>query len=69
MASAAEFIEIFLQPDVLKDLQRVLRTNVFACRSIGSSFAKQVASMFLDMMNTYKALSGFITSAINTNGP
>lgn len=43
MGLAGESIENLKHPDTLRELQRVLRTNVAACRSIGSSFASQVS--------------------------
>lgn len=68
MEVAASNLSVLKNPDTLKELQRVLRTNVSACRSVGSSFAKQVGSLFLDMMNVYRTLSSFIQAAVGTGG-
>lgn len=69
MGLAGESIENLKHPDTLRELQRVLRTNVAACRSIGSSFASQIGTLFLDMMNVYRTLSSFLNAAVATSGP
>ena len=68
MKGAAENIETLRQPAVLKELQRVLRTNTFACRAIGPSFARQLGKLYLDMLNMYKAVSGLMVSAASGPG-
>ena len=68
MRAAAEGLDALRNSDNLKDLQRVLRTNAAACRSIGPSFAKQLAKLYLDMLNLYKAVSGFINAAVAQGG-
>jgi exportin-1 len=44
-------------PDTLRSLQRVLRSNVCACRAIGGAFHKQLGGLYLDALQVYKALS------------
>jgi exportin-1 len=68
MTEAQESVEHLKNPDVLKEIQRVLRTNAAVCRSVGSSFVKQLASLYMDMLSLYKALSGFLMSIISTGG-
>ena len=50
-------------------MQRVLRTNVCACRSIGHSFGKQLGNLYLDMLNVYRAESTFIAAAVASGDP
>jgi exportin-1 len=65
---ATENVESLHSLDVLKDMQRVLRTNVATCRATGHSFVRQLSRLYLDMINVYTILSGFIKNAISTNG-
>jgi exportin-1 len=69
MGLAGESLEHLKAPETLRELQRVLRTNVFACRSVGTSFAKQAGALFLDMMNVYRTLSSFMAAALAVHGP
>ncbi|RYG51292.1 hypothetical protein EON67_03670 [archaeon] len=69
VSSAAESLDNLQSVDQLKELQRVLRTNVAACRSIGPSFAKQLGRMYLDMLNVYKVVSHFLVSNTAAMGP
>ena len=68
-ASAESGLETLKDPAALREMHRVLRTHVFACRSVGSSFAKQVGALFVDMMGVYRALSGFVGAALAAHGP
>lgn len=69
MSTAASDINVLTNPEQLREIQRVLRTNVSACRSIGPSFAKQLGKLYLDMLNVYKAISNFVTATITASGP
>ena len=68
MRRASTDITTLQQVDALKHIQRVLRTNVCACRSIGSSFDRQLGLLYLDALNVYKALSEIIRSAVTSQG-
>ena len=68
MLDAQESPEHLNNPEVLKEIQRILRTNAAVCRSVGPSFAKQLAQLYMDMCNLYKALSGFLRKAVATSG-
>lgn len=68
MRSAAEDIACLQNVDVLRDVQRVLRINEAACRSIGATFAKQLGRLYLDMLNVYKAVAGVLASAVAASG-
>jgi len=69
LAAAGASLEALKAPDTLKELQRVLRTNIAACRSVGSSYAAQIGSMFHDMMILYGSLSTFVSAAVTSHGP
>ena len=68
MSAAADSVDTLRAPETLRDIQRVLRTNVAAARSIGPSFAKQLGKLYLDMLNVYRALAGFISAAVASGG-
>jgi exportin-1 len=68
MRRASADITTLHQADALKHIQRVLRTNVCACRSIGTSFDRQLGLLYLDALNVYKALSEIIRSAVTSQG-
>jgi exportin-1 len=69
MASASASIGLLHAPDTMRELQRVLRCNTAACKSIGASFASQLASLYLDMLNLFRAYSSFINQQITAGGP
>jgi exportin-1 len=68
MMEAQESVDHLKNPETLKDIQRVLRTNAAVCRSVGPSFAKQLALLYMDMLSLYKALSGFLMEAVAAGG-
>lgn len=68
MQEAQESADHLKNPESLKEIQRILRTNAAVCRSVGPSFGKQLAKLYLDMLNLYKALSGFLRTAVATAG-
>ena len=68
MHRASEDVSTLQNPDALKDIQRVLRTNVCACRSIGPSFDRQLGFLYLDALNVYKTLSDRIRAAVAAQG-
>ncbi len=68
MAKAAEDIASLSSPDTLKAIQRILRTNVCACRTLGPSFDRQLGTLYLDALNVYKVLSGAIAGAVAAQG-
>jgi len=68
MAKAAEDIASLSSPDTLKAIQRILRTNVCACRTLGPSFDRQLGTLYLDALNVYKVLSGTIAGAVAAQG-
>lgn len=55
-------------PDQIKQLGNILKTNVAACSSIGSPFLVQIAKIFMDMMNLYRAVSELISKSVAEGG-
>ncbi|KAJ7777019.1 CRM1 C terminal-domain-containing protein [Mycena metata] len=69
MAQAAQSLDVLSSLDNIKVLSNVLKTNVYACTSIGSFFLPQVARIFIDMLGLYKTVSATISEAIAQDGP
>ena len=63
MKAAMESLEALKNPVVIKELTRALKINDRVCKTVGPSFAKQMGRIFLEMMNFYKAFSGFVSQA------
>lgn len=65
---AATNVEVLKDPDVVRNLVQILRTNVAACKSIGGPFIAQLGRIYLDMLNVYKVISENISSAVTIHG-
>uniref|UniRef100_F1KQU0 Exportin-1 n=1 Tax=Ascaris suum TaxID=6253 RepID=F1KQU0_ASCSU len=65
---ASQDINIMKDAEVVKNIANILKTNVAACRSIGSPFICQLSKIYLDMLNVYKVTSENISSAVLENG-
>lgn len=56
-------------PDIIKIIGNIMKTNVAACTSIGSYFYPQIGKIFMDMLQMYRASSNLIDEAVKTQGP
>ncbi|KAF9432539.1 Karyopherin transporter, partial [Entomortierella beljakovae] len=56
-------------PENLKVLASVLKTNVAACGSIGPGFFSQLGHIYLDLLAVYKAVSQLISETVASMGP
>ena len=63
--NATETLE---NPDNLRILANVLKTNVAACTSIGSFFTPQIALIYVDMLGLYRLVSGIISETVQKDG-
>lgn len=61
-------MDILKDPETVKQLGSILKTNVRACKAVGHQFVIQLGRIYLDMLNVYKCLSENISAAIQTNG-
>lgn len=61
-------MDILKDPETVKQLGSILKTNVRACKAVGHPFVIQLGRIYLDMLNVYKCLSENISAAIQTNG-
>lgn len=68
ISQATKDVEVLKNPDVVKQLGNILKTNVRACKSLGHPYVTQLGRIYLDMLNVYKVTSNNITVAITLNG-
>ncbi|KAF8458891.1 CRM1 C terminal-domain-containing protein [Terfezia claveryi] len=56
-------------PETVKVIGNVMKTNVSACTSIGSYFYPQIGRIYMDMLSMYRAVSQLISDNVIQNGP
>jgi exportin-1 len=69
MAQAAQNVNVLNNPDNVKLLGNVLRTNVSACSSIGAPFIVQIGRIYMDLLGLYRAVSELISESVVVQGP
>ncbi|TID15708.1 hypothetical protein E6O75_ATG08036 [Venturia nashicola] len=55
-------------PETIKVIGNIMKTNVAACSSIGSYFYPQIGRIYLDMLQMYRASSSLIDQAVQRDG-
>ncbi|KAK4049688.1 Karyopherin transporter [Microbotryomycetes sp. JL201] len=60
--------EVLSNPENIKILSNVLKTNTAACTSIGTFYLPQIARIYLDMLGLYRAVSGIISETTAAQG-
>jgi exportin-1 len=55
-------------PELVKQIGNILKTNVRACKSLGYPYINQLGRIYLDMLNVYKVMSSNISEAIAQHG-
>lgn len=60
--------ELLLNPETVKIIANIIKTNVAVCTSLGPGFYSQLGLIYLDMLSLYKAVSGMISNAVATEG-
>lgn len=68
MAAAGQNTDSLMQPETVKEVWKVLKTNVKVCGSVGTGFVSQLSSIYLDMLNVYKWYSEHISTAVAAGG-
>lgn len=68
ISQASKNVDVLKDPDVVKQLVSILKTNVRACKALGHPYVVQLGRIYLDMLNVYKVMSNNITTAITANG-
>jgi exportin-1 len=68
MKQAAVNMDVLSNPENLKIISNVLKTNVSAATSIGPFFTPQLGRIYMDMLGLYRAVSGIISETIAREG-
>lgn len=65
---ATKNVDVLKDPDAVKQLGNILKTNFRACKALGHPYVIQLGRIYLDMLNVYKVMSENISAAIALNG-
>ena len=65
---AAVDMKVFHDESEVKKMVDILKCNVRACTSIGTTFINQLSVIYMDMLKVYQALSEQVVQAIGTHG-
>jgi exportin-1 len=68
ISQASKNVDVLKDPDAVKQLASILKTNVRACKALGHPYVLQLGRIYLDMLNVYKVMSENIIAAIAVNG-
>ena len=68
MDQARNNVESLVEPNTIKDIIKILKTNNRVCHSTGSLYVNQLKLFFMDMLNVYKVYSERISEAIARQG-
>jgi exportin-1 len=68
MESASKNLEFLVEPNTIKEIIKILKSNNRVCQAVGSLYINQLQGFFMDMLNVYKVYSERISSAIATQG-
>jgi len=69
MKQARTNVQSLRNPDNIKRVSGVLRTNIAMCRSMGHSFMPYLGTTYKDMLNVYKFYSQHVKESVGTRGP
>ncbi|CDR36929.1 CYFA0S01e05644g1_1 [Cyberlindnera fabianii] len=59
---------LLTNPESVKIIANIIKTNVAVCSSLGSGFYNQLGLIYNDMLSLYKAVSGMISEAVANEG-
>eukprot|EP00588_Corethron_pennatum_P010446 CAMPEP_0194267448 /NCGR_PEP_ID=MMETSP0169-20130528/1937_1 /TAXON_ID=218684 /ORGANISM="Corethron pennatum, Strain L29A3" /LENGTH=1097 /DNA_ID=CAMNT_0039008281 /DNA_START=91 /DNA_END=3384 /DNA_ORIENTATION=+ len=68
MDQANNNVESLMVPGTIKEIIKILKSNNRVCNMVGSLFANQLQTFFLDMLNVYKVYSERISRAVAEQG-
>jgi len=69
MQEANTNVETLVDPNTIKEIIKILKTNNKTCSAIGSIYANQLQMFFMDLLNVYKVYSERISHTIAEKGP
>ena len=65
---AGEDPTLLTNPETVKIIANVIKTNVAVCSSLGAGFYNQLGTVYDDMLSLYKAVSNMISNAVAQDG-
>ena len=68
MDQAGKNVESLVEPNTIKEIIKILKTNNRVCGAVGSLYTYQLQTFFLDMLNVYKVYSERISAAVEQQG-
>jgi exportin-1 len=68
ISQAGQNADVLNNPENIKVLANILKTNVAATVSIGPGFVSQIGRIFLDLLGLYKAVGGLVSDAVIQQG-
>jgi exportin-1 len=68
MDQANKSVDALMEPNTIKEIIKILKTNNRVCSAVGSLYIHQLETFFLDMLNVYKVYSERISTAIAQQG-
>ncbi|CAO3600764.1 unnamed protein product [Absidia cylindrospora] len=68
MEQAKRNVDILNNPNEIKILQNVLKTNVSACSSVGSAFIIQISMLYNDLLALYGIVGNMVSQQVATQG-
>ncbi|EED93167.1 exportin1 [Thalassiosira pseudonana CCMP1335] len=68
MDKANSNVESLVEPNTIKEIIKILKTNNKICGTIGSIYATQLQTFFMDLLNVYKVYSERISTTIAQQG-
>ena len=68
MEQAVTNVESLVEPNTIKEIIKILKTNDKVCGAVGSLYVSQLEVFFLDMLNVYKVYSERISAAVAAQG-
>ena len=64
MAGASARVDSLMEQATIREVIKILKTNSCCCQSVGVGFISQLGTVYLDMLNVYKAYSEHISRAV-----
>lgn len=66
---AGEDPNLLSNPEIVKIIANILKTNVAVCGPLGPGFLPQLGGIYSDMLSLYNAVSRLISQAVAADGP
>jgi len=68
MDGANKKVEFLVEPNTIKEIIKILKSNNRVCQAAGTLYAQQLQGCFMDMLNVYRVYSERISAAIEIQG-